>query len=493
MRTRSRTSTPTWKTSYTIVTTYTGKVPPIAPPYSITTAPKLSFAVTEEYSVISDELALRPQVYVDPKTGRWRRFRYPKLNAREIPGTAARLFGKNRIFRPVQNCTHVTKKINLNSVRKDFNWTVVYYENGWERVDRTYSCPDSLSALQAMAITGNPATHFDSANQAYTAGAYLKTDWFALMDRFYEASESFCNDSFLAGESIHERAIYKDALKVVLNPTLAIRTLLRETGKFFSRKKQGRMRLGELVNTSKALAKKSASMDLFYKFAVKPAIEDIKAVLDAHSFVNGRLNYFRQNGGSWVPIRVRGVLDSSIENFTPAEPTSGSSKLFVNLAAKQTVSTISAWGHLREDLEWNDTWSAYLQYFGVGKLIGLGWELIPFSFCLDWFTNAQERINHFSRLRSGGPFLGIKGFCTSTKERLVKELFLYPYKMAGGGPYFTPPLNPMSLGQMTQSSYTRSPRIPSTSGVVDTSSLGLFHAVTATELVTQLWSRISRK
>jgi hypothetical protein len=148
---------------------------------------------------------------------------------------------------------------------------------------------------------------------------------------------------------------------------------------------------------------------------------------------------------------------------------------------------ISAWGRVRQDLDWNDTWSAYLQYFGVGKVIGLAWELIPGSFLLDWITDAQEKINDLTRLRTGGPFCGIRNICASLKQELRENLFLNPGYEPTIGVQISQPSDPVHIATRDIVSYSRYREIPQTSGLVDISNLGLFHYTKLAELIFQLW------
>jgi hypothetical protein len=128
-----------------------------------------------------------------------------------------------------------------------------------------------------------------------------------------------------------------------------------------------------------------------------------------------------------------------------------------------------------------------LQYFGVGKIIGLAWELIPGSFLLDWITDAQEKINDLTRLRSGGPFCGIRNVCASLKQELRENLFLNPGYEPTVGIQISQPSDPVHIASRDTVLYSRYREIPQTSGLVDISNLGLFHYAKLGELVFQLW------
>jgi len=435
---------------------------------------------------LSDVAPLLPEVYVDPKTGSWkrtRRIRPPKPRRSGWSVSDSRLFGANRDFKPVKYCSHTKTAIDLKTMMSAFTYSFGA-GSGNPLVTRTFNHGNVCSALNSLGFSGSLIDYFND-DYRYSSADYIKTDWFALMDKFTEASDSFVLPKFLAGEDMAENDIFIDAFKLILNPSKAV----SETIKFLthpSNKKFRRITLKDFIRGVKSGTKGFAGLDLFYKFAIKPAISDIRDALDAHDFVNRRMQYLRQNSGSWVPVRVRSVHTASFDNEPFPERSPGSPiGLWSTIENKRSIATISAWGRVRDDLEWNDAWSAYLQYFGIGHMIGLGWELIPFSFVIDWFTNAQERINHFTRLRTGGPFVGIRGLSASQKDETVLKLTLLPGYSPAYGAEMLHPSGPMDLCQMTKSVYTRTNYIPETSGVVDTSSLGLFHFITSAELVAQ--------
>lgn len=445
----------------------------------------VSYPIHLRNEVIVDQIPQRPEVYVDPKTGKWKRFRYPRHRDDDIH--FSRAFGKNRSFRPVNPCSH-TKTITKPYGVGDFVVVESVHKTGparWYERTRTYQ--DAFCWLKDRALfSGNAETAFSSATKAYSASNYRKVDWFALMDKFDAACTEFLPSSFLVGEDIYENDVFVDAFKILLNPTNAIKIMLRDAEKFFSRKALGRMKLGEFKRSSKALAMKGINADLFYKFGVRPAIKDIQDAISAHQKVNDRMDFLRQNGGSWVPIRVKQELLASIVNTPPGPLAPGiTTRLFTTCERKLTTGVISAYGRIRPDLDWNDTWTAYGQYFGLDRIVGLAWELIPFSFCVDWFTNVKSRIDYYTRIRAGSPFCGIRNVCASLKTESKFCLFANPGYDPSDQMQIKSPMSPVHIADQSVVDYQRYNSIPSTSGVVDLSSLGLFHGVTAGELILQ--------
>jgi hypothetical protein len=440
--------------------------------------------VDQEYTKtignISDELSNPPpEVYVDPISGRWRRYRRSRSPIVEIGGHQEGLMRSQ--LKPVHRCVH--SKIDYKLLTgltfalesHDFAGNYLYDRD----TTNTYSNCDGgqvISLLSAASINDT----LTGSNIRFTAGDYLNHDWFAIMSSFNESCDQFIHSSTLIGESIIENAIFVDAFKLVINPTSAIKTLIKLGQRF---KRHRKMNLGQM---SQKLMKGSANANLFYQFGIKPAISDIRDAFHAHERVSQRLKILRSNAGRYIPIRVKDELFSSHSNELPA--TDDTLDFQWTMRHKRSIAHAGAWGRVRSDLQFSDTWSAYLQYFGINKMVGLVWELIPFSFVVDWFTNTQERINYYTRDRTGGPFEDICNVYSSVKQEELLELNLVPGRFpAMANTYITVPSSHMPIVERLSTYYTRIPSIPDTSGVFDFSALGLFHALTSGSLIIQRW------
>lgn len=278
---------------------------------------------------------------------------------------------------------------------------------------------------------------------------------------------------------MYECDIFIDALKYVINPSRLIKDFLAGVVGLGLKKKN--------LGTIARIIKGSSNAWLSYNFGVKPAIEDVVKILSAHERVQQRLFYLSNNGGSYVPIRVRRTFDSSFTNTSvpTSYPIVGNTSVRKWYISKQSTACIGAWGKVRNDLNWKDAWTAYLQHFGVNKVIGLAWELIPFSFVLDWFTNAQERINELTRFRIGDPFSEIRNLSCSLTEETKYGYYCVPGFTQSLSAYMVKPTSHFLCATGTQRVYSRYLTIPETSGVVDFSNLGLFQAIASGALIVQ--------
>jgi hypothetical protein len=425
-------------------------------------------AVTEQTSNMTDWLA--PAANREKKK-QWRR-RQAELRDVE-PGY------KLRQFMPNHPCTHTTTS---------FKWAepfvTIHRREQCSGYFQTWTGSYDNAAVESAALLSgisstNPAGSFISLGTNGTASAYRKHDWYSLTSQFNETCDSFIPSSQLLGEALYEHGIFVDAMRYVLNPSSILKDFLKGVVKLGLEKKN--------LGTIARIVKGSSNAWLSYNFGVKPAIKDLTTALTAHQRVQKRLWYLSNNGGSYVPLRVRQTFSSSFVNtaIPTSYPIATPTTYRKWIISKESTACISAWGKVRDDLNWKDVWSAYLQYFGINKVVGLAWELIPFSFVLDWFTNTQERINELTRFRIGDPFSEIRNLSCSLTEEQKTGIYLIPGFMQVDSASMVQPTSHALLGTISQKTYSRYLTIPETSGVVDFSSLGLFQAIASGALIVQ--------
>jgi hypothetical protein len=330
-----------------------------------------------------------------------------------------------------------------------------------------------------------------------TAGyTFSRPDWFSIVSEFNELVDSLIPQSFFLGESLYESSIFGEAISLVVSPKRTIRHLIKDVlDRGLHRKNLGEinrhyhkdlprsfLESGD-IDAIRSFSKDAVNASLLYKFGIRPAISDIIDTVSAHSNVEKKLRYLSDNAGQYVPLRIRKKLHTSFDSSTPTTP-------FVELVRRQTaqhsIATMFAQGRVRTDINDLSKWRVYAEYFGLNKIVGTAWELIPFSFVIDWFTNAQERINDLTRIRLGeSPFYNLVGVGSSIKDILTFEFVITPGYDSVFGVNLVAPTDPFVAFTANVSNYTRIPGLPDTSGVVDVSTLGLFHGITGLELLLQ--------
>jgi len=437
-------------------------------------------------SNINDEVGDPAEVYVDPVTGKWRRIRR-KMRDISVIGDAP-LIKQSALraedLKPVHKCEHLKTHIALVKEIVVAHEATRFPGNPiFERVDtRTAKFANGAQLLLTEGAS-SIEDYFINPQGDWSAGGYLTHDWFAITDSFNEACDQFINSKFLIGEDIAEHDIFVDAFKLVLNPTRAVRFLLNGI-RLDSRLKK-RYRKMNLGQATRELAKGAANATLFYNFALKPAIHDIQDLFLAHRRVSQRMQNLKDGAGRYIPVRVKDELHSSVSNSLLETVLNTDFKWHCDY--KKSTATMGTWARVREDLTFASTWSAYLQYFGINKMAGLVWELIPCSFMIDWVFGAQEYVNKL-RFRTDSPFNEFRGMWHSVKQETSEKLYCIPGYSPAFDDYMTTPSGSFVVAQRRTTNYLRYPGFPKTTeSSLDFSELGLFHLLTSGSIIIQKW------
>lgn len=369
----------------------------------------------------------------------------------------------------VHPCYHTLKRIDLLD-----NMVIKGQHASYSVLQCNLQCfgGSQLESFMGLNFNSSKSSAVNLANSSggsYSASSFATPDWFALLDKWQEMCNNILPSSSLLGESMVENAIFVDAFKTVLNPSYALKAVLKRLKGVL----KPTTRLGQIRKATRELA----DANLFYHFGVLPAIGEVKNMLSAHQKVRSRISFLQSNAGGYVPVRARQVLPCSITNNAVNSITRLCDR-------KDTVACISALAKVRPDIDYQDEWKAYIQYFGLHKFIGLAWELIPFSFVVDWITNAGDYIDKYTRPNFASPFYNIRNICHSTKTTLQESIWLpQGYYIPSIGYNVTN--GPVKLATLTSSTYQRDPGLPQSSGGVDFSLLGSFHALIGSSLLIQ--------
>lgn len=393
-------------------------------------------------------------------------------------------FKKSGSAYPVHPCHHEKTRLILES-SVDVAMVNKHFASEWT----DYSFQGNVPGVLVHVLGLNASNLGNTIASMSTYGsdpAFSTPDWKALYSRYDERISTFQGSEFLVGEDLAEPGVFIDALKLVFNPSTAIRSFVKNAVKRFNNT-NGR-RLGQVART---LARESANANLYYHFGVKPVVEDIMAAFKAHSVVSKRMNYLLNNRGSYIPCSVKSEVRPHFSypdlphTFLSAVAVKGDYMVTYRMGAQARV---------RKDLNHNEIWKAYLQYFGINKVVQLAWELIPFSFIVDWVTNVQEGINYLTRLPIGSPFAEIRGFTCSTKLEAIDRLTL----LGGALPSLTDvvsvdPSAITPLGERRRVIYDRMLQVPESFRPFDLTNLGVFQIHTGGALIIQALDRRSKR
>jgi hypothetical protein len=135
-----------------------------------------------------------------------------------------------------------------------------------------------------------------------------------------------------------------------------------------------------------------ASADLFVQFAVKPLIKDIAMLMK----LGEHMQRMRARLAAVTPLRaIASVVDEGSATFSYTNPA-----VYAHAYSQQRVHrrVVTAWALYQ--LNWGslpDPSSLKLgaEVLGVGKLASITWELIPWSFAVDYFIRVGEFLENF--------------------------------------------------------------------------------------------------
>lgn len=152
------------------------------------------------------------------------------------------------------------------------------------------------------------------------------------------------------------------------------------------------------------------SQYLNYQFGWKPFLNDLRKFCETTQKLNQRLQYFRNNNGK--PVRKGGVVRTAETANVVEAPTSAVYPASIGYFNQpQPVPT----GHKRWEYTYTKTWfDAVFQFwipdidspdwiprvtrrlYGLNLSPSVVWELIPWSWLIDWFTNVGDVMSNLS-------------------------------------------------------------------------------------------------
>lgn len=171
----------------------------------------------------------------------------------------------------------------------------------------------------------------------------------------------------------------------------------------------------------KQTAKDLASSHLAYSFGLAPLIRDIGSFLDIRGAVRKRIKELERRSGHTVRISARTPVQSKIStsSYTPYSGGGG-----IHTAITTWESEVQGVVSARVSGIFVDDLSTRIQLvssaLGITSPLTAAWELIPFSFVIDWFIpvgNAFQALESKIGLKSTIKGLHMTNFVWSIKSR----------------------------------------------------------------------------
>lgn len=166
----------------------------------------------------------------------------------------------------------------------------------------------------------------------------------------------------------------------------------------------------------KTLLQKTAAGNLSYQFAIKPLVSDLQAYRDAYDTSAKTVDQWRRDSGRRIRRRYRfpEEVTTTREVKTNVLPygIAGSTMMRAGTLTKSTHQITNIWfsGAFRYYVppvasDWHEKLQDYDRVYGVVPDLSTGWELLPFSWLVDWHSNAGDVVSNISAVGGDGCFL----------------------------------------------------------------------------------------
>jgi hypothetical protein len=233
--------------------------------------------------------------------------------------------------------------------------------------------------------------------------------------------------------------------------------------------------------TASSLVKAGANIWLEKRYGWDNLWRDVKATALARTKVDAHIRHLKSSLGNWTSI---GKSQQDVDTPNTILPTWGN--ISNSYQMQPTLHTIERRATFSADIYRDDAyrmWSEgklFQDYFGTNAVAEALWDLVPFSFCADWFINIASWLERDPiswgqhRLRQMG--YSVETRWTASLNVVSRARGWIGYSDAGS--YYPP--------QCIRKSYVRTPGFPSggsTAGLFE--GLNLVHLADSAALVAQ--------
>jgi hypothetical protein len=229
--------------------------------------------------------------------------------------------------------------------------------------------------------------------------------------------------------------------------------------------------------TLKDISKGAASAFLEYKYGWRQVAKDIYDICHLYVKVEKHINYLKENLGfeRHVSSSSEDVNTLPLGNYWYQSYIANSVWEAFQWTRITRKSAFSLTYIIDERVREITRFQHYLNALGVTKLVDAVWDLVPFSFVVDWFINWNKlkRLTYESMINS--QLIVRMGYSDKFQYYVKPKTWIHDY-----GPYpYIPPTHSEWLGneQVAYSSYVRVPGFPPS-----TEDSGFFGSLSKTEI-----------
>lgn len=330
------------------------------------------------------------------------------------------------------------------------------------------------SAIQDIAVfAGNRDTHG-------SVGEAPRIDWEVLEAKFMEDTKGILRNEVLLGETLAQPQLVIDALRFLSSPARGMERFVRHVSRRYGKKfLRSKYTTGQVA---RRVLQDASNSTLMYNFGIRPLISDVLGISNAKRVVSERIDFLKRHQGQYVPVRVR---ESSSSDEYSCEYFPTVAEIFKSPHQTRITACMGAYYRIREDVSMEANFNAFLHYFGVGRVVGLLWELVPYSFVVDWVTNAQERINKLSQVHTYNPFVDSRGFVASLRTESFESLRISSGILNVWSATIPESLSGTEIASVVNTRYTRFLDIPESRPLFDLSKVGLSQIINGGSLLLQ--------
>jgi len=148
-------------------------------------------------------------------------------------------------------------------------------------------------------------------------------------------------------------------------------------------------RAGKKLSASR-LAKAGANVWLEYRYGWTPFLADIRAVAHVMKDVRKHLDYLNQTSGSWSSLGARQVDEATLTS--PLYTAYGTPAITSRLESVRRSCGFSLDFYREKTLRSLNTLNLVMQRLGCNDVLLTLWDLVPFSFCADWFIDVSSSL-----------------------------------------------------------------------------------------------------
>lgn len=139
-------------------------------------------------------------------------------------------------------------------------------------------------------------------------------------------------------------------------------------------------------------AKSFANRFLAYKFGILPFISDLSKLLEGHEIISQHIKKVNSMAGQTVRHRMNvGTISGSASWRRPTSASTSVPEYVEYKGEAYTIARIKVFRRYNQQ----DTLNVYADYYGA-KLAQVVWEMIPYSFVVDWFVNIGGVIDYLA-------------------------------------------------------------------------------------------------